>query len=247
MIATPPPALYLLPSPLWENSLWGLPADTLQTLLGLRHLVVETPKPARRYLAAAAKAQGMTTELIADYTLYELRPDTPDQQLMDWLLHTVRAGLPLGLVSDAGAPAVADPGSRLVAWAHEMRLPVRPMAGPSSILLALMASGMQGQSFAFHGYLPIAEAARKKELRRLEEQSRQHNQTQIFIETPYRNQHLLHSCMAALQQHTRLAVVAGLAGPQPFIFMGTLARWQQLPVPDLNKQPAIFLIYAGIV
>ncbi|MCE3007954.1 MAG: SAM-dependent methyltransferase [Bacteroidetes bacterium] len=240
------PALYLIPSPLQEQSLWGISAEARSCLLQLRHLVVEHARPARRFVAQAARADGLDTGLVGDYHLYELRPDTPDVELMQWAQLPLQ-GQALGLVSDAGAPGVADPGARLVAWAHELGVPVRPLAGPSSILLALMGSGLQGQRFAFQGYLPVAEGARRKALRSLELQSRQQDMTQVFMETPYRNRQLLQACMEVLQPDTRLGVAADLGATTPYIYSAAVGSWHARPLPELHQRPAIFLIYAGIV
>lgn len=240
------PALYVLPSPLGPGGLGAIPADTQAALLQLRHFVVENLKPTRQYLAAVARAAGQDTAWIGDCRFEELTADTPEAQLAQWLA-PVAKGMPVGLLSDAGCPGIADPGARLVLAAHRLGVPVVPMAGPSSFFLALMASGLPGQRFAFAGYLPVAAAARVHALRQLEQHSRQQAATQLFMDTPYRNLALLEACCQHLQPHTLLSVAADLSLPTQWVHTAPVHRWRSLPPPDLNKRPAVFLIYAGVV
>jgi 16S rRNA (cytidine1402-2'-O)-methyltransferase len=154
------------------------------------------------------------------------------------------AGLDLGLVSEAGCPAVADPGAQLVALAHEKGYRVEPLIGPSSILLAMMASGANGQCFAFHGYLPVDAAERAKAIKALELRSKQNNETQLFIETPYRNNALLQQLRETLAAHTRLCVAADLTAPTQTIVSRLVKDWPR-EAPDFHKRPAIFVIHAS--
>jgi len=148
-------------------------------------------------------------------------------------------------VSEAGCPAVADPGAQVVAIAHHLGITVKPWVGPSSILLALMASGLDGQRFAFHGYAPVAPADRARQLRAWEQASVRQNQTQILIETPYRNAAMFGALLATLQSSTRLCVARALTSADEYICTRRVAQWRQAPPPDLDKIPAIFLFLAG--
>ena len=151
----------------------------------------------------------------------------------------------MGVLSEAGCPAVADPGADIVALAQREGLKVVPLVGPSSIILAVMASGFNGQSFAFNGYLPIDGAERQRCLKHLESQSRNERRTQLFIETPYRNARLFADVLQACQPTTRLCIAAGITTPQEWICTRTLRQWRQTGLPDLGKTPAIFALYAG--
>jgi 16S rRNA (cytidine1402-2'-O)-methyltransferase len=148
-------------------------------------------------------------------------------------------------MSEAGCPAVADPGARLVARAHALGVTVRPLVGPSSILLALMASGLNGQSFAFNGYLPVAEAERNARIRLLEDESRKLARTQIFIETPYRNERLLDALLATCRPDTRLCVARDLTSDEEWIHSQPVGTWRRAPRPDLARRPALFLLLAA--
>ena len=156
----------------------------------------------------------------------------------------VRDEKTIGIISEAGCPGIADPGQELVAIAQELKATIVPLVGPNSILLALMGSGMNGQLFQFHGYLPIEPAARVSKIRALESDSRQRGCTQIFIETPYRNNQMLESLLKTCVPHTRICVAADLTAPTETIRTQTVAQWKQ-DVPQLHKRPAIFLLQAG--
>jgi 16S rRNA (cytidine1402-2'-O)-methyltransferase len=229
--------LFLIPAPLGDAATPWLPEPERQRLTHLRHFVVEAEKTARRHL----KALGLDTP-IRELALATLNEHTPSADVAA-LLEPLEAGHDLGLISEAGCPAVADPGAQLVALAHQRGIPVMPLIGPSSILLALMASGANGQCFAFHGYLPVDSAARARAIRELENHSRQHNQTQVFIETPYRNNALLEQLRACLAPATRLAVACDLTLPTQTIVSRRVADWPS-PAPDFHKRPAIFVVHA---
>jgi 16S rRNA (cytidine1402-2'-O)-methyltransferase len=233
------PALYLLPATLSDGTPpeTVLPAPVIATIRGLRDFVVENAKSARRFLAACGHPGPMSE--IAMGVLDEHTPATS----VPGLLAPLREGRSLGLLSEAGAPAVADPGALLVAAAHAEGFRVVPVVGPSSILLALMASGLDGQRFRFAGYLPVPAAERQAAIRELETRSARARETQVFIETPYRNDALLADLVKTLAPATRLAVAADLTGPTESIRMAPVAEWRKRPAPP-GRRPAIFLVLA---
>ncbi|HZZ93829.1 MAG TPA: SAM-dependent methyltransferase [Usitatibacter sp.] len=231
--------LYLVPAWLSEDTPPAdtVPAAVLARMRLLERFVVEDARSARRYLAACAHPKPMR-----ELALEELNEHTADDAIPA-LLKPLLAGTDTGLLSEAGVPAVADPGAKLVAAAHANGVAVVPMVGPSSILLALMASGLDGQRFRFVGYLPAAAAARKDAITELERQSARHRETQVFIETPYRNDAMLQELLATCRPQTRLAIAAELTGPGEWIRSAPISRWQR-DVPKIGKRPAIFLLLA---
>ncbi len=231
--------LVLVPVSLGEAQ-WQqfLPAEAHAAFASITDFVVENPKTARAQLKRLAHPLP-----IADLRLTPL-PEQGGDAALDALLAPAFAGHDVGLMSDAGCPAVADPGARLVARAHALGISVRPLVGPSSILLALMASGLNGQRFAFEGYLPVAEAERDRRIRALDEESRKLDRTQIFIETPYRNERLFAAVLAHCRPDTRLCVARDLNTPDEWIGTREIATWQRGPRPELARRPAIFLILA---
>ncbi len=230
--------LFLLPAWLAEDTRPAevLPPPVLATLCRLESFVVEDAKSARRFLAACGHPRPMRE--IAMAVLDEHTP--PDQ--VPALLAPLESG-DLGLLSEAGMPAVADPGAGLVAAAHARGIAVVPMVGPSSILLALAASGLDGQRFRFVGYLPAQPDARRAALAELEQQSARHRETQVFIETPYRNDAMLADVLRSCAQRTRLAVAASLTGADQWIRMDAIDAWRARPA-EIGKRPAIFLLLA---
>lgn len=232
------PALYLIPVTLGDTPLDRvLPAFNREVILGIRHFIVEEVRTARRFLKQVEKS------IDIDSLQFYPMGKHADAALFPRYLEPLRRGEPVGVISEAGCPAVADPGADVVAIAQREHLKVVPLVGPSSILLAVMASGFNGQSFAFHGYLPIGHADRAKKLKQLEARSAAEGQTQLFIETPYRNARMMADILAACAPTTRLCVAAGLTTEQEFIRSATLKEWKQAPLPDLAKIPAIFAIY----
>jgi 16S rRNA (cytidine1402-2'-O)-methyltransferase len=213
-----------------------LPAHTIEVARGLRHVVAENAKNARAFL----KSLG-TTAAIQSIAIAELNEHTPAPQV-ETLLTPALAGNDLGLMSDAGCPGVADPGARLVAAAHRAGVRVIPLVGPSSILLALMASGMNGQGFTFHGYLPAKAEPRTAALRRVDELARKTGATQIFIETPYRNVALLQSLLAVCAADTLLAVASDVTLSAEEIVMLPVAQWRRRDLTRYQNRPAIFLL-----
>ena len=227
--------LYLIPSPLGEyEPAQVLPEPVLRQACALKTFVVEEVRTARRFLSAAGlKGQIDTLEF---HTLNE--HTTPQE--VEALAQLFDKG-DVGLISEAGLPAVADPGAALVALCHRRGIEVVPLVGPSSLMLALMASGLNGQSFAFRGYLPAKTDERRSALKEVERLSKQLNQSQIFIETPYRNDALLKDMLQFLQPGTRLCVAADLTLPTAFVSTRTVAEWRREPI-SIGKRPCVFII-----
>ncbi|ODS82339.1 MAG: SAM-dependent methyltransferase [Cytophagaceae bacterium SCN 52-12] len=226
--------LYLIPTVLTEGTAPEvLPAGVIQALQTLDVFFVENVRTARRFISSLKIGKR-----IDEITFHELHKDTPREETRKKLgeLHT-----DAGIISEAGVPCVADPGSIAVGLAHELGYRVKPLVGPSSILLALMGSGFTGQSFSFHGYLPIDRAERAKTLRHLEKEAAQSGQTQIFMETPYRNNQMLQTIMEVCQPATSLCIAANLTGGNELMQTRSVAQWRK-GTPDINRQPAIFLI-----
>jgi 16S rRNA (cytidine1402-2'-O)-methyltransferase len=231
--------LFLIPVTLGESLLAAvIPQAVQQRVRTLEYFVAENPKSARAYLKQIGMAKPLQELHIA--TLNEHTPEAAVAELAAPLL----AGHDMGVMSEAGCPGIADPGATLVRYAHRLAVRVVPLVGPSSILLALMASGLNGQSFAFHGYLPVAEIERERALRELEKLSRRLNQTQIFIETPYRNHKLLHAILGACASSTLLCVAAEISLAGEDIRTMTIAAWKKNP-PQLDRRPALFLLLAA--
>lgn len=231
--------LYLIPVPLGPTPPQeSLPASVLAVVKPLTYFVVEQAKTARAFL----KAAGTDTPL-QELHLTELNEHTKADAL-DHLLNPLRDGQDVGLLSEAGCPAVADPGANLVALAQSENIRVVPLIGPSSLLLALMASGLNGQRFAFQGYLPAKEAERTKALRDLESESRKRQQTQIFIETPYRNRQMFDSILQSCQPGTRLAVATDLTLPAESVLTRSIQQWKKQTPPEIERRPTVFLLLA---
>ncbi len=231
--------LYLVPVTLGESRLAAvIPQEVQQCVRKLEYFIVENPKSARAYLKQVGTAKPLQ-ELNID-ALNEHTPDAAVAALAAPLL----AGHDVGVMSEAGCPGVADPGAKLVRYAHQHAIRVVPLVGPSSILLALMASGLNGQSFAFHGYLPVADIERERTLRDLEKQSRRLKQTQIFIETPYRNEKLLRGILGVCADATLLCIAADITLAGEDIRTQNIATWRKAP-PGLDRRPALFLLLAA--
>ncbi len=230
--------LYLIPSPLGEGDpAEVIPAPVLSFLLSLNCFVVEEVRTARRYLSKAG-LKGRIGEL----EFHELNEHTAPAQVEAYL-QLFRDGRNVGLISEAGLPAVADPGAQLVSLCHAHGIEVIPFVGPSSLMLALMASGLNGQSFAFVGYIPAKTEERRSVLKALERRSSAAHQTQILIETPYRNDSLLQDMLQCLSGTVRLCIAADITCPDAFIRTRTVAQWKAAPV-SIGKRPCVFLILA---
>lgn len=226
--------LYLIPTVLAEGTASAtIPADVIQTIRKLDVFFVENIRTARRFISSLKLGI-----VIDDLEFVELNKDTPPH-LIKSRLENLQSDA--GVISEAGVPCVADPGSVAVAFAHQLGFRVRPLVGPSSILMALMGSGFSGQSFAFTGYLPIERPARAKAILHMEKLVTSSGQTQIFMETPYRNNQLLQALLETCNPGTRLCVAANITGPDELILTQTIAQWRRNP-PDLNRRPTIFLL-----
>ena len=231
------PVLYLIPTTLGESALDTiLPARNAEIVSSLKYFIVENIRTARRFL------KKVNHEInIDDLTFFELNQHTSPEEISTFL-KPMSEGKDTGVISEAGCPAVADPGADVVAIAQQRNYAVKPLVGPSSILLSLMASGFNGQSFAFLGYLPISQLDRVKALKKMESCIYSENQTQIFIETPYRNMKMLEDILSTCQLTTKLCIAADITLETEFIRTKTIKEWKTLK-PDLNKRPCIFLIH----
>ena len=237
-----PGTLYLIPNTLGETEALAsvLPEQVQQITAQLDYFVAENAKTARAFLKLV-NARHPLARPLQEITISELNVNTPAAALAG-LLAPLLAGRDGGLVSEAGVPAVADPGADLVRLAHQHNIPVRPLVGPSSLLLAVMASGLNGQSFAFNGYLPTDAAQRATRIRELEQRSRKEKQTQLFIETPYRNAAMLEALIAACAPATLICVATDLSLPSETIRTMSASQWKSAKAPDFHKKPTVFLL-----
>lgn len=231
------PALYLIPVTLGDTPVSKvLPAYNHDVIMGIRHFIVENVRSARRFL------KRVDQEIDIDaLTFYELNKHTSPEAIGSYLKPLLE-GCPMGVISEAGCPAVADPGADVVAIAQRKKLKVVPLVGPSSIILSVMASGFNGQSFAFHGYLPIDGGERAKTLRHLESRAYAEHQTQLFIETPYRNLKMFDDIIRSCRPQTKLCIAANLTCVDEYAVTRTIAEWKGQR-PPIDKIPCIFLIY----
>jgi 16S rRNA (cytidine1402-2'-O)-methyltransferase len=230
--------LYLIPSTLGDSSVVRvMPSYNLEVINRLGFFVVENIRSARRFLIKCGYQKP-----IESIHFELLNENTDEKDIPEILLNA--GNTDIGLISEAGIPAVADPGAFLVKEAMRMNIHVIPLVGPSSILLALMSSGLNGQNFAFNGYLPVRNPERNNKIRLFEKQSDIGKQTQIFIETPYRNNQLIATFIETCKPNTQLCIAANLTLPSEWIRTRTISEWRLIPPPDLNRQPAVFLIYA---
>jgi len=233
------PALYLIPNLLGETPVEQvLPPYNHEIIMGIRHFIVEDVRTARRFLKLVDRSID-----IDQLTFYTLNKHTNPEEVAS-MLKPLEEGNAMGVISEAGCPAVADPGADVVAIAQRKGLKVVPLVGPSSIILAVMGSGFNGQSFAFNGYLPIEPEERIKTLKKLEQRAYTENQTQLFIETPYRNAKMMADILKACRPQTRLCIAAGLTTQDEYIRTRTIKEWGG-KLPNLDKIPCIFLIYKG--
>ncbi len=229
--------LILIPTLLGDGPVDEVMPANLGTLIGkISHFVVEDLRTARRFLKKVDRE--IDIDSLHFYTLNE----HSQQEELPELIQPLLDGHDLGLMSEAGTPCVADPGSTLVSLAHQKNIRIIPLSGPSSITLALMASGFNGQNFAFHGYLPIDHKACATTIKKLEKDAFRNNQTQIFIEAPYRNMKVFDNVIESCHPETRLCIAANLTTSEEMISTKTVAQWKKNP-PAIHKQPAVFLIY----
>jgi 16S rRNA (cytidine1402-2'-O)-methyltransferase len=229
-------ALYLIPTTLGESDTTRvIPSDVSEIVRGITYFIVENIRTARRYLRKLDPQFN-----IDELQFFELNQHT-DSRIVKEYLNPIALGFNVGIISEAGCPGIADPGAEVVKFAHQLQIRVIPLVGPSSILLSLMASGMNGQNFAFIGYIPVKPTERVKAIKEIEKRSLIENQTQIFIEAPYRNTPLIKELIAALNDQTRLCIACDLTLETEYIRTQSIAQWKK-GIPDINKRPAIFLI-----
>lgn len=231
--------LYLIPTPLGENALNTIPEYVLAYIRKIDVWVVEKGKTARRFIKSA-----QTTIPLQEMQFFELNRRTNLVDIESFLSPALLKNKDIGVLSEAGCPGVADPGAQLVQLAHQKGIEVVPLVGPSSILLALMASGMNGQRFAFHGYIPIKSPQLQKTLIQLEKESKQKQQTQLFIETPYRNTALVETVLKTLEPNTHFCIATDLTLATEYIQTKTIAQWRKTKLPDLHKRPTLFLLHS---
>lgn len=230
-------ALYLIPVPLSEGELSEvLPARNIEIVCEIKHFIVENVRSARRFLKKCDRSIDIDT-----LTFFELNRHTKPEDISGFLV-PLENGQAMGVISEAGCPAIADPGADVVAIAQRKRLKVVPLVGPSSILMSVMGSGFNGQSFAFLGYLPIEASARAKKFKDMEYNIRVNDQTQVFIETPYRNNKLIAEMSKTLPKHLKLCVASDITGSQESIITRGVAEWGRVKY-DYDKIPTIFLLY----
>lgn len=233
------PALYLIPVTLGETEYQKvLPEYNKKILRGIKNFIVENRRSAIRFLKLADSSID-----IDSLEFLELNEHSDLARISNYLDPLLKKKLPMGIISEAGCPAVADPGAAVVEMAQKKNLKVVPLSGPSSMIMAVMASGLNGQSFAFNGYLPVKPNERAAKIRQLENRAWNEKQTQLFIEAPYRNLKMLESILNSCRNETLICVAAGLTTEQEFIKTLSVAEWKKSNEPPINKLPAIFLIY----
>ncbi|MBR6660126.1 MAG: SAM-dependent methyltransferase [Paludibacteraceae bacterium] len=231
-------ALYLIPNTLGECETSNvLPAINIDIIRKIKHFIVEDVRTARRFLKKVDSNIN-----IDELQFYTLNKHTSPNELSSYL-EPLEKGFDMGVISEAGCPAIADPGAEVVKMAQTKNLKVVPLVGPSSILLGLMASGFNGQSFAFVGYLPIQGNERTQRIKQLEKRAKTENQSQIFIETPYRNQKLLSEILSTCQGNTKLCIACDITLESEYIKTKSINEWKKSALPDLNKRPSIFILY----
>ncbi len=229
--------LYMIPCPIAEGNVSSIPNETNQILHGLTHFIVERARTARRYIKSTAHPIP-----INELVIFELDKEQPDQTELYDFLKVLSQGKSIGLISEAGCPGIADPGALVVAWAHRHSIQTVPLVGPSSIFLAIMASGMNGQGFTFHGYLPAKTSEMTKALKKLEKLLRSTKQTQIFMEAPYRNMNIVEHALKQLNKDTLLCIACDINTKEEYIVTKSIKDWSKTKIPNLHKRPTIFLI-----
>ncbi len=231
------PTVYLIPCTLADDATETIPTYVIETIKKCKVIFAENERTARRFLKMMDKGI-----VIDDYEWYTIHKAEEEQ--LKQFTDCITAEKNIAIISEAGCPAIADPGQILIAAAQKMDCIIKPLVGPSSILLALMASGMNGQQFEFVGYLPIDNSEKIKKLKELEASTQKNNSTKIFIETPYRNNQLLESISKTCADKTMLCIAANITGTNEYIKTKTIGEWKK-KMPELHKQPAIFLLYGG--
>ncbi len=231
--------LYLIPCPISDQSgVYDVTPEANRAIIeSLDLFIVENVRSARRFLSKAKRVRNIDT-----LEFYELSEHTTEPRQIEEMVALIVAGRSAGVISEAGVPAVADPGALVVEACHKRGVKVVPLVGPSSIIMALMASGLNGQSFAFNGYLPIKDPERGRAIRNFERRAVSERQSQIFIETPYRNVKLFEQLLAVLAPTTRLTLAVAITDPEEFIATKNIKEWRAIPKPEMNKKPTIFII-----
>ena len=231
--------IYMIPCPISEgDSVWSvLPEANREVMNSLDYFIVENTRSARRFLSKAGVERP-----ISELEFVELNEHTTSAAEVERMLAPVLAGRSAGVISEAGVPGVADPGADIVALAHRHGLRVVPLVGPSSILMVMMASGQNGQSFSFVGYLPVKEAERAQRIKTLERRAQQERAAQIFIEAPYRNIKLMEALLKSLSPNMRLTVASDITGKEEYIATLTVAEWRRRGIPAVEKRPTIFVL-----
>ena len=231
--------IYMIPCPISdERGVWDvLPQANLDVMNSLDYFIVENTRSARRFLSKAG-----VERRIEELEFVELNEHTTSAAEIEKMLKPVLAGRSAGVISEAGVPGVADPGADIVALAHRKGVRVVPLVGPSSILMSVMASGLNGQSFAFVGYIPVKDGERAKRIKELERRAKEENQAQLFIEAPYRNVKLFEALVKSLAPKLRLTIAADITSPAEYIKTLTVEEWRKQGVPDIAKRPTIFIL-----
>ncbi len=229
--------LFLLPSPISENGLKSLSPELIERIHLLDHFIVERARTARRYISATNPPRA-----IESLTVDEMPENEIQDSEIEILLKPLLNGKDIGLMSEAGLPAIADPGNRYVAVAQRLGIVVVPLSGPSSIMMALMASGLEGQRFSFHGYLSAKKTELPSQLKKLEQRAEQDDATQIFIETPYRNKQILEAVAKVIAPGRYFCIAAGLGAEDGFVITKQIGEWKKKGWPEIHKVPAVFLM-----
>ena len=231
--------IYMLPCPITDSdSVWDvLPDSNRQVINSLDYFIVENVRSARRFLSKAGVERA-----ISELEFVELNEHTTSSADVERMLRPIIDGRSAGVISEAGVPGVADPGADIVALAHRHGIRVVPLVGPSSIILAMMASGQNGQSFSFVGYIPVKDAERSQRIKSLERRAQQEHQAQIFIEAPYRNVKLMEALLKTLSPQTRLTVAADITGADEYILTLSVEQWRRRGMPPIEKRPTIFIL-----
>lgn len=225
-----------MPCPIVEEHLGSLSTDAVERIRATTHFVVERARTARRFIKIAGHPKP-----INELVIFELDKNKPEQGLNQFL-NILKSGVDVGVFSEAGCPGIADPGHLAVMFAHENEIPVVPLVGPSSILLALISSGLNGQNFAFNGYLPNKSPQLSQKLKSLEQLAIRNDQTQIFMEAPYRNEFILEHCMKVFSPNLKLCIACDINGPKEYIKTRTIKKWMGKDWKVFHKRPAVFLI-----
>ncbi len=229
--------LYLLPTPIDEHGLESIPAEAIRILHALDHFIVERARTSRRYISSTKPGRPIESLLIE-----EMPEDVTNMKLMESQMQPLLEGKDMGLLSEAGLPAIADPGSRYVAIAHRLGIRVVPISGPSSIMMALMASGLEGQRFMFHGYLSAKKEDLANEIQNIERRADRDDATQIWIEAPYRNRQIMEAVEKYLEPKRMFCIAAGIGSKDGFVITRQINAWRRSGWPDIHKVPAVFLI-----